>query len=357
MKRLPITLLVVLCVLGASAPIASAAGRVPRGFFGVVVTPELLAASPTVLDGQMALMAKSGVESVRANFDWETTQPVAGVFNWSQPDAIVTAASRHHLLLLPIVEFTPRWASSHPASAWNEYAPTHPALYANFMTALVRRYGPGGSFWATHPGTPKVPVRSWQIWNEPEGTKYDWRSKPWPAAYTALLKASYRAVHRADRGATVVSGALVGLNGFDLTPWAEATALYRAGFKGYFDVLAVNAFTFAPSVADSVNHSIRILDLVHHVMVRHHDSRRPIWVTEVTWTAALNRIARKDYAGFETTPRGQAARLAAYYTKVATSFPDNIQRAFWFDWSSSYAAHPDNGDVTFQYSGLLKWQP
>jgi hypothetical protein len=356
MKRIQISLLVVLCVLGASGP-AFAARRVPPGFFGVVATPDLLAASASALDGQMALMAKSGVESVRANFDWEASEPAPGVFDWTHSDAIVTAVSRHHLLLLPIVEFTPRWASSHPASAWNEYAPTRPALYADFMTALIDRYGPAGSFWATHRGIPKLPIRSWQIWNEPEGTKYDWRSKPWPATYTALLKASYRAVHRADRGARVVSGALVGLNGVDLTPWAEATALYRAGFKGYFDVLAVNAFTFAPTVPDSVKHSIRILDLVHQVMVRHHDGRKAIWVTEVTWTAALNRIPRKDYAGFETTPRGQAARLTAYYTKIATTRPDNIQRAFWFDWASSYAPHPDRGDLTFQYSGLMKWQP
>ena len=32
---------------------------------------------------------------------------------------------------------------------------------------LARRYGPGGSFWDRHPRLPRLPVRAWQVWNEP----------------------------------------------------------------------------------------------------------------------------------------------------------------------------------------------
>jgi hypothetical protein len=355
-KRLLPTALAALCLCAVSAPIATA----KSGLFGVVMTPDLAAQPLSVLNPQMGAMASHGVQAVRTGFDWETTEPTAGHYDWTEPDNIVTAAASHGLLLLPIVEFTPRWASSHPSSAWDEYAPTSPQLYANFMTALVQRYGPAGSFWKSHPSLRKDPIRSWQIWNEPEGTKYDWRSTPWPKTYTALLKAAYKAVHAADRHAQVVTGALVGLAGPGLLPWLEASALYKAGFKHYFDVVAVNAFTYDPSVANSVSQSLKVVQKVRAVMKAHHDGAKPVWVTEFTWTAARSyNVPHKYYDGFETTSKGQAARLAAYYTRVATQHPDNIKRAFWFDWASPYIPTPvsPGGDVTFQYSGLLKWQP
>jgi hypothetical protein len=337
---------------------ATAFARVPFGMFGVVLDPEITAgSSQTALDSQMSLMAQSGVQSVRTNFDWETTEPLQGVYQWGSLDTIVTAAAAHGLQLLPIVEFTPRWASSHKQSAWNEYAPAKASTYATFVTQLIQRYGPKGLFWAQHQGLSRDPIRAWQIWNEPEGTKYDWRSRPWPSTYTALLRAAYRAIHQADRGATVVSGALVGLNTTNLTPWAEARALYGAGARRYFDVLAVNAFTFSPSVAGSVSRSLEIVRLVRNVMRAHGDGRKAIWVTEVTWTAAKGRIPPSHYAGFETTANGQAARLAAYYSQVAKR-PLGIQRAFWYTWGSTYE---DTGmfgiPPTFQYSGLVQWRP
>ncbi len=354
MKRL--LLFAVCAVWLVLAPAASAARN--AGLFGVVMTPDLAASPASVLDPQLALMQSSGVQSLRTGFDWETIEPSRGVYNWGQADLIVTLAAVHHLQLLAIVQSTPRWASSHPSFAWEQYAPRSDALYAAFMTALVKRYGDHGSFWMQHPTLPYAPVRAWQIWNEPEGSFYDWRSRPWAKTYAALLAAAYAAVHRADARARVVTGALVGLACPGCLPWTEAGSLYRAGFGGHFDVLAVNAFTYAPSVAGSVRQSIEIVHLVREVMRAHHDARRPIWVTEVTWPATKSYpVAWRYFDGIETTSQGQAARLTAYYTRIATQHPENIDRAFWFDWASPYQPYPIlGGDVTFQYAGLLKWQ-
>ena len=46
--------------------------------------------------------------------------------------------------------------------------PADPARYAAFAGALAHRYGPGGSFWAAHPALPRRPVRTYEIWNEPD---------------------------------------------------------------------------------------------------------------------------------------------------------------------------------------------
>jgi hypothetical protein len=327
---------------------------VPFGTFGTVLNYDWgQPMSASDLNSQMGLMASSGVEAVRTDFAWAAVEPRPGVYDWSNADQIVSAAASRGLQVLPIVEFTPQWASSNPHGAYLYYAPSDPATYAQFLTGLIDRYGPNGSFWAANPQLARDPIRAWQIWDEPAGTKYDWRSSPWPTTYTTLLKAAYQAVHRADPGATVVTGAVVALNGTNLTQWAETSALYRAGFKRYFDVLAVNAFTGGSSAAASVNRSLEIVSRVRQVMRAHGDSR-PIWVTEVTWTAAVGRIPSSEYAGFETTPGGQAQRLAAYFADVATRHPDGIQRAFWFDWSSSYENITNT--PTFEFSGLTQWR-
>jgi polysaccharide biosynthesis protein PslG len=339
----------------AAAGVAGAKRLVPRGTLGVVVDGGLTGAPPSLLDSQMALMAKSGVESVRTDFGWANDEPADGVYNWSSTDEIVAAAARHGIELLPIVEFTPQWASSHPSSAWLFYIPKNVQTYATFMTAIVGRYGPHGSFWKQNPGVPFDPIHDWQLWNEPEGTQYDWRSPPWPSTYTKLLKAGYAGVHRADHTAKVVSGALVGLNTTTLTPWAEAQDLYRVGWKRYFDILAVNAYTGSPSVTDSVNRSIEIVHLVRQVMLRYHDGSKPIWDTEFTWSSALGKIPPIDYIGIENTEKGQAARMTLFYKRIA-SHPEGLQRGFWYSWYSSYEPVSPFGDpLTFNYSGLVKW--
>ena len=78
--------------------------------------------------------------------------------------------------------------------------------WAAFMTAAVARYGPSGSFWSEHPGIPQRPIRSWQIWNEPN-FKY-FIARPNPAEYGKLVKISYTALKAADPGAQVVLAGL-----------------------------------------------------------------------------------------------------------------------------------------------------
>ena len=349
-------LVAVLTVLLATASTASAAHRrVAFGTFGTVLNYNWSQPmSQSELDSQMGLMAASGVEAVRTDLAWASIETAPGAYNWSNTDAIMAAAASHGLQVLPIVEFTPQWASSHPQSAWLYYAPSNPATYGQFLTALIDRYGPHGSFWAAHPQLTRDPIRAWQIWDEPAGTKYDWRSAPWPSTYTRLLKTAYQAIHRADPGATVVTGAVVALNGTNLTQWAETSALYRAGFKRYFDVLAVNAFTGGPSASAAVNRSLQIVARVRQVMRAHGAGRTPIWITEVTWTAALGRIPPSQYAGFETTAKGQAQRLGDYFSDVATRHPEGIQRAFWYNWFSSY--QDITNTPTFEFSGLTQWR-
>jgi hypothetical protein len=352
LRPLAIVLAALPCLAFAS-PAGAAKRQVPFGFFGTVLDGPVQRADDATLDAQMALMAQSGVESVRTLFNWASANPAPGVYSFAASDRIVRAAAAHGLQVLPIVLYTPAWASTNPSDPVL-YAPKDPNTYAQYMTALIGRYGPAGSFWAENPALPRVPIRAWQIWNEP-AADFFWKSQPFQNTYPALLKAAYKAVHAADRNAQVVLGGLAGLASGS-TPWGQIKALYRHGAGNAFDVVAVHPFSNDASPSKSVTRVLKIVKLVRDEMRRHRDAKVPIWLTELSWSSAKGRIPRNDYLGFETTPSGQAQRLSAMYRRLAGDRSLRIQRAFWYTWASYYVPQSIDGFATsFQYSGLMRF--
>jgi hypothetical protein len=334
-------------------PSEAAPRTVPFGFFGTVF--HVPAGLPErELNRQFALMARSGVESVRVPFLWAGLEPARGVHEWSASDQVVAAAARRRIRILANVLGTPRWASEgrdgpHP----ERWPPRDPALFAALMRRLVERYGPRGSFWTENPSVPRVPVRWWQIWNEPMGAVH-WAKRPWPQSFTRLLRAAYGAVHRADRGAKVVAASLATFNRY--THWDGARDLYRAGARRHFDVISVHPFTNGSiPVAQSVDRVIRIVERVREVMRGHGDGRKPIILTELSWPAALGRVPRGRLLGLETTPRGQAQRLDAAYARLARERRRwGIAQVYWFNWASEYDANSSAADVSYRFSGLTR---
>lgn len=344
-------------LLSACLPGAAAArSRVPAGFFGTVLDPGIVqAASPSALDAQMALMARSGVQSLRVSFEWPSIEPSAGQFDFSQTDMLVEDAARHGLNLLANLDSTPIWASSNPGSQYEfRYAPRSPQLFADFMSALVSRYGPHGAFWKLHPGIRSRPIRQWQIWNEQSFDVF-WATQPWATTYTRMLKAGYIAIHHLDRGATVVAGSLVATG--PLNQWTEMRALYKAGARRYFDVIAIHPFTDGSlSVSTSIGRAATIVQNVRDVMRRYGDARKPIILTELTWPGAVGFVTPSRLLGLETTPRGERLRLAAAYNYFATHIRQNgVTQVYWFDWASSFDANDPQSDVGYRFAGLTKF--
>ena len=83
--------------------------------------------------------------------------------------------------------------------------------WVGFIEALVHRYGPGGGFWQAHPDLPGSPIRSWQIWNEPNF--FYFASDPDPDRYARLVEISHRALAAADPGAKLILGGMFALPG------------------------------------------------------------------------------------------------------------------------------------------------
>jgi hypothetical protein len=327
--------LAVAVVIAASLLIApaSAGAAVPRSFFGVMADGALFA--PTVdLGSELALMRGAGVGSTRVAVQWRALQPQPGVVDFAAFDAYVLATARAGIRVLPVVLGTPPWAARNPSDPASP--PKDPRQYGAFLSALVQRYGPAGALWAAHPEVQRVPIRQWQVWNEPDLGKY-WAAKDWAPGYVSLLRAARAAIKAADPSAKVV------LAGLTNRSWIDLRRVYAAGGGRLFDLAAVHPFS------RRVPNVLKIVTLARREMRRHGDARKPLVLSEVSWSSGHGH-STFNY-GWETSEQGQAQRLkSALADLAARRHADRIVGIYWYTWMSPAIGGKDS----FDYSGLRR---
>ncbi|MEA2444064.1 MAG: polysaccharide biosynthesis protein PslG [Thermoleophilales bacterium] len=336
----------------APAAVATAAKpRVPVGFLGVNPGGGTLLEHAD-LEHEYDLMLDAGVQSVRQPFQWEFTQPYptwadvppdqAARFrdeggmptDWTVIDRQVAAAARRRIEVLPIVHATPGWAAREPGQFSSP--PRDPEQFAAFAALLSRRYGPTGAFWREHPELPRMPIRDWQIWNEPN-THIFWRQWPWEGDYVALLRAVRPALRAVDKRARIVLG------GLPNESWKALARIYRVGGRPYFDVVALHPFT------GGVDGVLEIARRNRAVMARNHDARKTFLITETAWTSSRGRTST-GYT-WETTEAGQAGKvrhLLRLLARVRRSA--RIERVFWYTWMTT----DSSPGYSFDYAGLRR---
>ena len=341
MRRLAITAAV--ACLAVLAPGAAAAKRsVPAQFAGVMLDKGGESDPPGAMDQQMALMARSGAESLRVVFSWEKIQPKEdGPFDFGLTDLQVGTAARHGLGVLPVMLYAPPWAQAFPARG-----PSSPPLttpFRAYLRAAIRRYGSKGTFWRDNPSVPRRPIRYWQIWNEahfigfwnpPKKSRY-----AWPRGYARLLKAADATIHRSDRRGRTVVGGLFG------DAWLRLRELYRGGGKRAFDVAAVHVYT------RKEKNVVETVKRVNREMRRAKDHGHPIWITEVSYPASKGKLKPVGALGRET-PRGMGRRLYNTFLLLARGRKRvRLGRVYWYTWSSSYKR--EQRPSHFDYAGLV----
>lgn len=329
--HLALATLAALLVAASAAPQALA--RVPFGFAGVMIDGPMNAPGYDP-SKEMDVMVASGVESVRFTFHWIDGQPyrsfaqvpeaqrpefvdVGGVpTTFSRYDAMVAATAKRGLTLLPNVTTAPAWASKRPWTFGSP--PIGTANYARFVGALVARYGPNGRFWAENPTLPRRPLRTWQLWNEPN-LRYSWTDRKWAPAYVKLLRAGRAAAKRVDPGARIMLAGLANVS------WNDLEQIYRVrGARRLFDVVAIHPYTKPPEGV------IEILERVRAVMARHGDRRKPITVTEFGWPSSKGKVKG---VGVSTDRRGQAARLRKALPLLARKRKRlRLTSAYYYTW-------------------------
>jgi hypothetical protein len=204
------------------------------------------------------------------------------------------------------------------------------------MTMLVARYGPTGSLWAEHPDVARRPIRAWQIWNEPNLTRY-WNVAPWAPSYVKLVKAADKALKAADPKSRTV------LAGLPNESWEALDQIYYAKARGAFDVVALHPYTGKPK------NVVKIVKIVRRRMQDRGDRKLPIWVTELSWPAAVGKTGQAG--DFSTTDAGQAQRLESGLKRLAADRKAlRIERVYWYSWLTVEGASAD----AFRWSGLRR---
>jgi hypothetical protein len=347
-------LILAISLLAVAAAPAEAAKpkKVPSTFMGTVADGPLLENPAVDFAAQLDTMVTSGVQTMRTVFNWSGAQPYEsfdevpeeqrerfrdenGVpTDYSAIDAFVAGAAARRIAVLPVVMICPPWAARHPGRL--NSPPTDPQEYAAFAAALVRRYGTNGSFWSEHPELVAQPIRYWQIWNEPS-FKVFWSDQPFADDYVELLRNARIAIKGTDESARIV------LAGLPNKSWTALEKIYKAGGRRLFEVAAFHPFT---AKVDGVK---TILERDRKVMRKYHDSRKPLWVTELSWTAAKGKTSVQY--GNEATERGQAKKLTDAYRMLARQRGKmRIGRVYWYTWLT----RDKQTDYPFDWAGLSK---
>jgi polysaccharide biosynthesis protein PslG len=325
-RAFAVALVLALFTAGASA---STAGAVPATFWGVV--PQ---AAPT--PEELVRLKQGGVDSIRVPFVWSAVQPVrGGPMEWDGLDTLVEGASNAGIEVLPFLTGAPRWAvpADHRYGS-PENLPVRTATQRSGWTTFVReavlRYGPTGSFWATHPNVAQRPIRTWQIWNEPNFMYFV--AKPNPAEYGKLVKLSFSTIRSVDSGAKVILGGLFSrpaeANLKRKPPLAYFAAdflekLYKGspGIRRKFQGVALHPYT------STYTRLVPYVEEIRDVLKRNHDAGKGLWLTELGWSSrppARNNSFAKGTAGQATQLRGAFRVIRNRASRW------HVQRVYWF---------------------------
>ena len=301
-------------------------GPVPPDFFGVVPQTALT-------PGDVFRMKAGGISTVRLAVPWSSVQPTEdGGYDWTGTDAAVDAAAQAGLRVLPFACSTPSWLAPKPTTLPIDTARQR-AAWTAFLQAMVKRYGPGGDFWAEHgPGIPYVtifdnplPIRNWQIWNEANFFYFAYPVSP--SRYARLVKISAPAIKAVDPGAKVLLTGLFGKPKNRLPRGMPAIdfldAVYRSpGIKADFDGVALHPY------APSTSALVQLVEGIHKVTVKHRD-RPGLYITEMGWGSQNNF----QHDAFEQGIGGQVRQLRDSYTYLIDNNRRlNLKQVYWFTW-------------------------
>jgi Cellulase (glycosyl hydrolase family 5)/Bacterial Ig domain len=273
-----------------------------------------------------------GTQWVRVFATWPDLEPSRGVYsvNWlANYERLFRELPAGTKVIVDVVQ-TPSWETG---SANDLTPPANPEDYAAFVGGLAERWGSR--------------VAAYELWNEEDSPSW-WVGAPDPAAYAALLKATYPVVKAAEPNATVVVGGLTG------NDYRFLEGLYQNGAKGSFDAVGVHTdtaclinspYTFLREEnGRMIPDSFLAYREVHAVMLANGDDK-PIWMTELSWRTTEATCSEGAFAGQKAQGVSDAQQatylLQAYHCLAQNPY---VQVAIWFPLQ-------DEGPVL---SGLLR---
>jgi hypothetical protein len=330
-------LLAAICPAVTAAPAAAA----PKPFVGLV-SEDAFGGTPSYRGKVLKKIAGLKVGTMRQTLDWAIVEPSPGSFNWTQYDAWVQACAQRKIRVLPVLFNTPAWASSRPAGSKlkGTYPPNDSGRFAAFAAAAAQRYGPNGTFWATHPGVPVMPITSWQLWNEQNLHQY-WLPKANAAQYVGLLRATSLAIKQVNPGAEIVTGGMPNSRlGVPLKTYIRQ--IYAAGGADTFDSIATNPY------GKSAKSVLAKLKQVRKVMNAAHDTGAGLWVSEIGWSDTGPRNS------FRLGSRGQAKAIRKLLPLLYKQRKKlKLKSVIYYNWRDA-KPYPGGKEFWGLHTGLVK---
>lgn len=309
------------CPVGAGAkPKQPARGASIAGFFGTngFETPSI---------DEYRRMAAGGISSIRMVFFPGFVSPRPGTSDWRSYDQVVGDAARGGISIDPTLFGLPSWMTPNPATLPLQN-PGQVQFWLSFVRAAAQRYGLDGSFWAQHPELPPHPMRSWEVWNEPNINEYAGQQTTVTAReYARLLRVTRSGLDAANPADRIVVGGLYRRprpgHGIRMTRFLDRLYKLKRG-RSLFDAVAIHPYAARPKQILGVSRSVR------RVMDANRDPNKPIWITEVGWTTGGNYWAQSLY-------RATLAEQAARVGRVARLLLANrralrLRRVDWMTW-------------------------
>lgn len=282
----------------------------------------------------LQLTRELGASTIVQFFPWAYAEPQPGAYSWFHADRIIRHARRQGIGVIARLGLVPEWARANNSGApttLNHLPEASFDAFARYAGAFADRY--------------RDAIEAVIIWNEPN-LSFEWGYRPVdPAAYTRLLRASYRSIKAANPDAFILAGALAptlepagsaaGMNEIDYL-----SAMYQAGASDYFDGLAIHSYGFRePPEADPAPRRLnfRRAELLREIMMNHGDAAKPAFVTEFgwndhpRWTGAVRPSQRSAYTiqSFDLAEANWAwveklCIWALRYPADLLSYPDNF---------------------------------
>jgi len=342
MAPLPVRLLlpILLGAFALSLPAAAAGAAPPPQFFGVEAK-DVFYSPPANQTAELDRQRQAGVGLNRHVFDWAGIERSAGQYTWTGYDNFMANAARRGIEVMPLLFNPPSYRSGRPPgdTRAGTYPPRDFADLGRFGAVVATRYGPRGSFWAAHPELPRVPIRSYQLWNEPHLPAF-WPARPNPAEYARLLKEAAPQLKAADPGARIVTAGIsqstlpgaISLRNF-------INGMYAAGAAPAFDTVALHPYSETPAGA------VGLVEQARSIMNSNGDSSTSLWVTEIGW--ASQGPAHR----FTTSEAGQAANLRTLLVELSRRRAElGVQGVIWHGWRDL----PPPPDWWGRYTGLIR---
>lgn len=309
---------------------------------------------------------QGGSSALRLDLPWAWTETSKGTYDWNAFDQNFALATQGKQRVLIIVGTAPSWASGQTGDeGWNP--PLNVVDYADFVAAVLARYGSRGQFWSLYPRMTKRALAGIELWNEPNLVMF-WRKGPQPDVYAAMVRAAYTRAKLTDPTVPIVAGALAPQGGYNdgncdgvadggsapsgLNQLNYLTQMYQAGVAGAFDALSVHPYNFASGIpAESVLsfHPCSAWSQMNDtspsersLMTQAGDWAKTIWITEF---GVPTCISASQYPCMSETEQGRLATLSMQRWRTY-AWSGNF---FWYELRDSGVS---TGDIEQHFGAL-----